>query len=320
MNARHGLALALVIVLPRVAAAQHGEWGFRLGLDDALDAVAAVGVDPDNEPLPIPPRPALHATAFGLGGGQETSSAGSAPELPRLAGPMNRTSRWLTGGLAAASSVWLTTHDRFDSGDRDAVEGPGDLFQYALPAAGFTTAWAVGDTTGRNQQLLAMGVTMAAVGGLKELSEKWRPNFSAQSSFPSGHTAGAFTGAAFVHQRYGARWGAPAYVLAGYTGLSRVFAQKHFLDDVVSGMSIGILSNLLVTRPIDPERASRQRDPDRDRRYRFTWEMGRGLQSKNRIAAPAATGTSFDPELTGEANPTTTGRVAISRRLGDRQT
>ena len=61
----------------------------------------------------------------------------------------------------------------------------------------------------------------------------------------------AALGSAYVWRRYGSRWGAPASVLAAYTGISRVVGQNHFVDDVISGAAIGLLSNLLWTDPID---------------------------------------------------------------------
>ena len=48
----------------------------------------------------------------------------------------------------------------------------------------------------------------------------------------------AFSGASFFDGRYGRAWGIPAYVGAVFTGYSRVYAEAHFVDDVVAGASI----------------------------------------------------------------------------------
>ncbi len=92
----------------------------------------------------------------------------------------------------------------------------------------------------------------------------------------SRHTSAAFSGAAFYQVRYGWKWGVPAYVLAAYTGASRVYGQKHFVDDVLSGATVGIFSALAVARPVEPERRAEYMDMNRHRPLRYTWEFGGG--------------------------------------------
>ena len=81
--------------------------------------------------------------------------------------------------------------------------------------------------------------------GGKKLSAEWRPDSSAQTSFPSGHTATAFAAAEFLRREY---WDAsPWYGIAGYavaatTGYLRMYNNKHWLGDVVAGAGVGILS------------------------------------------------------------------------------
>ncbi|MDR0304987.1 MAG: phosphatase PAP2 family protein [Chitinispirillales bacterium] len=70
-------------------------------------------------------------------------------------------------------------------------------------------------------------------------------------SFPSGHTAAAFSGAAYWHARYGWRAGIPAYVLASAVGYSRVWSGWHYWTDVAAGAIIGITFSHLFTTPYE---------------------------------------------------------------------
>jgi membrane-associated phospholipid phosphatase len=85
--------------------------------------------------------------------------------------------------------------------------------------------------------------------GLKLAIDKNRPNGNCCNSFPSGHTSKAFMGASFIHKRYGWKFATPAYIAATYVGYSRVEADKHYVEDVVAGAAIGILSSFYFTTP-----------------------------------------------------------------------
>ena len=60
-------------------------------------------------------------------------------------------------------------------------------------------------------------------------------------SFPSGHTATAFTGAELVRLEYGWGWGAGAYAVAAAVGVLRMYNGAHWFSDVLTGAGIGIL-------------------------------------------------------------------------------
>jgi len=83
---------------------------------------------------------------------------------------------------------------------------------------------------------------------VKRIINKKRPNGS-NYSFPSGHTASAFTGASFLQLRYGWKVGIPAYLLASYVGYTRIKANKHDKWDVLGGAVVGIGSSLLFVKP-----------------------------------------------------------------------
>lgn len=86
--------------------------------------------------------------------------------------------------------------------------------------------------------LINLGVTS----GLKKLSRELRPYGHVRTSFPSGHTATAFTGAEMVRIEYGNGLGAFAYGIATTVGLLRVYNDRHWFHDVFAGAGVGILS------------------------------------------------------------------------------
>jgi len=93
--------------------------------------------------------------------------------------------------------------------------------------------------------LMSNIITNTAVYGIKNLSHQMRPDGSAYTSFPSGHTAEAFLSAEYLYQEY--RDVSPWYGIAGYavaatTGYLRLYNNKHWLGDVVAGAGIGIAS------------------------------------------------------------------------------
>lgn len=83
------------------------------------------------------------------------------------------------------------------------------------------------------------------VSNVKRLSKVIRPDSSNRLSFPSGHTTQAFISAEFLRQEY--KHHSPWYGVAGYavaigTGYLRMYNNKHWLNDVIAGAGVGILS------------------------------------------------------------------------------
>ena len=84
----------------------------------------------------------------------------------------------------------------------------------------------------------------AVVNGLKYSINRTRPN-GHDASFPSGHTATAFTGATLLAHEYGDRsiWIPIAgYTVATATGVMRVLNNRHYVSDVIVGAAVGILT------------------------------------------------------------------------------
>lgn len=69
-----------------------------------------------------------------------------------------------------------------------------------------------------------------------------RPEFEGHNSFPSGHTATAFMGAELVRIEYGGWYGLGAYIIATGVGFMRMYNGRHYINDVIAGAGIGILS------------------------------------------------------------------------------
>jgi membrane-associated phospholipid phosphatase len=133
------------------------------------------------------------------------------------------------------------------------VETAGDVLLYAMPAAALGSTIIIGDGKGTWQFAKGFILNQAVTIGLKYAINKPRPYDNGDRSFPSGHTSTTFQSAAFVQRRYGWKYGIPAYLLAGFTGYSRIDAQMHDGWDVLAGAIIGIGSSYLFTTPYEKE-------------------------------------------------------------------
>lgn len=89
--------------------------------------------------------------------------------------------------------------------------------------------------------LESITVTQIITQTLKLSTQRMRPNFSDNYSFPSGHTSSTFAMAASLNGIYGWQAGIPAYVLASIVGFQRINSNAHYLSDVLSGALIGTL-------------------------------------------------------------------------------
>lgn len=117
----------------------------------------------------------------------------------------------------------------------------GDLLGQLIPNIAYAVGhWAFGSNEFANHMFDA---TLHA--GLMTLILKYsvrerRPNNADRLSFPSGHTATAFAFASVVGIHHDFRWGALAYAIASFIGLSRVNDKDHHVHDVLAGATIGM--------------------------------------------------------------------------------
>ncbi|MFT7334720.1 MAG: membrane-associated phospholipid phosphatase [Porticoccaceae bacterium] len=93
-------------------------------------------------------------------------------------------------------------------------------------------------------------LTMAIITATKHLVKEERPDQSDNLSFPSGHTAIAFTNAALLFREYkeSSFWYASSgFLFATATGIFRVANNRHYSSDVLTGAGIGLASGILVS-------------------------------------------------------------------------
>lgn len=123
-----------------------------------------------------------------------------------------------------------------------------DYVQY-LPAASYLLLGFTGTKTRHNfkERLIVLGTSYLAMGimtnAVKYTVREPRPNnIDERNSYPSGHTATAFMGAELVRREYGTGYGIAAYTVACGIGFMRMYNNRHWLNDVLAGAGIGILS------------------------------------------------------------------------------
>ena len=129
-----------------------------------------------------------------------------------------------------------------------AVGGPfsswtkaGDMLLVMSPAYALGLSIAAEDYRGALQLGESIIAAQIASEGIKALELEQRPNKKDKKSFPSGHATGAFSGAMYVHKRYGLRYAITPYVMSILAGYSRVKTRAHYWHDVIGGAAISAL-------------------------------------------------------------------------------
>lgn len=144
----------------------------------------------------------------------------------------------LLAGLGG-TSAWADRAGSWDTASTVLAAG--------LPALAGLATLGSHDLQGTRQWVMGTGSALAATELLKHTVRSTRPDGSDNKSFPSGHTAVAFSAVSFMDRRYGEQWNqrygewtVPAlYGMAALTGLARVEANKHRWSDVLAGAAIG---------------------------------------------------------------------------------
>jgi hypothetical protein len=84
----------------------------------------------------------------------------------------------------------------------------------------------------------------------KNITKQERPDQSDNLSFPSGHTATAFTNAALLYYEYkdsNLWYASSGFLFATATGILRIANNKHYTSDVLAGAGIGLATGLVVS-------------------------------------------------------------------------
>jgi membrane-associated phospholipid phosphatase len=104
------------------------------------------------------------------------------------------------------------------------------------------------------QQTINIVVSNAIMGGIvqsmKFSFKELRPDGTDELSFPSGHTATAFTNASVLFYEYKEAniwYASSGYLFAAATGFLRIANNKHYTSDVLAGAGIGTAVGLAVS-------------------------------------------------------------------------
>lgn len=132
----------------------------------------------------------------------------------------------------------------------------GDVVMTIIPVTAFAVAYLKDDAEGERQWLrnVAANQIVTSAARLSFDRSPWgeRPN-GHPYGFPSGHVAFAGSGAAFLSERYGWRYGLPAWIGTAYVAYNRVDNNSHrWRDTIASGVIAFGVGKLFVT----PENAT----------------------------------------------------------------
>jgi membrane-associated phospholipid phosphatase len=107
----------------------------------------------------------------------------------------------------------------------------------------FGSLIAGGKKNRKNAEYMAEASTYTLISTLllKETIQEQRPDGSDEfDSFPSGHTSMAFAFASVVTANHSIFWGGLAHLTAFFIGFSRIQDDRHYLHDVIAGMTLGM--------------------------------------------------------------------------------
>jgi membrane-associated phospholipid phosphatase len=153
--------------------------------------------------------------------------------------------------LAGAFVAALALHTAIAAGIKGDLLAT-DVLTGVIPLTGLAVAYYTDDTEGEKQWFRNTGLSLVLTSTLRVAFNQTylgkRPN-GGEYGFPSGHEAFLMSGAAFLGERYGWKWGAPAYAAATYVGYVRVHEDKHHVRDVIASAALSYGVALLTVTP-----------------------------------------------------------------------
>lgn len=185
-----------------------------------------------------------------LGGAADTLGVPATVRTSATVSPARymRVPMWALGMMVRGQDAHYRNLRHEPLRERHGYAGNGMQLLPALVLVGLKTAGVESRSSWTQLAVAGAASTLimaSATEGLKRATRVTRPDGSDRHSFPSGHTATAFMTATMLTHEYGQRspWiGVGAYTVATATGLLRVRGHKHWLSDVFTGASIGVLS------------------------------------------------------------------------------
>lgn len=163
------------------------------------------------------------------------------------------------------NDIQTKTNSIFGSGFRSKADNVFPLIPigqiYAGKYLGFQPK-----TNFRNQTvniLLANTATVVVVEIAKRIAKRERPDLSDNLSFPSGHSAVAFTNATLLYYEYKDSnfwYASSGFLFAGATAAFRIANDKHYASDVLTGAGIGLASGIIFSHisPLKSFRVSKK--------------------------------------------------------------
>ena len=177
-----------------------------------------------------------------------------------VAAPTWENAWWLLGGTALTIGVYqfedpVKASEALNKGIWDGLADFGNIWgDLRVQAPLALGTWGIGSWAGNNEVAgfgfdLSRGLllTYTTTSIIKVAVNRTRPNGD-DYSFPSGHTAAAFTTAGVVTQRYGGWLGGVSIGLGVLTAMGRMEDVKHYASDVVAGATIGWIIGRTVVR------------------------------------------------------------------------
>lgn len=173
-----------------------------------------------------------------------------------IVAPITTDARYiLIGGAAVTTTLLLFKHSFVESTQREFNENHplknwshvGNLIGVMLPNLAYIGFMELEYYSLNYQKARTRSVIMAkatlyselTTTVLKSIVREKRPDGSDNYSFPSGHSTAAFSFASVVAMEHQWFYGLGAFIMATFTGLSRMNDNRHFLHDVVAGATIG---------------------------------------------------------------------------------
>lgn len=151
---------------------------------------------------------------------------------------------WHVAVLCTVSALFIATPALAgNTYGNDTITKAGDILRFALPAAAGGISLYKGDYVGLEELGVSWTATVGTTYLMSHTIKETRPDGSDTHSFPSNSAASAYAGADYLWDRYGWRYGVPAYAVAMFVGYSRVQAKQHHWYDVATSSAIAFGMN-----------------------------------------------------------------------------